>query len=279
VNGRRWGFAVPGSEESVLVDVEVGDPRVHDVVAAFFPDLQVHGTSGGSAPDLRLGGRDGSWELHRRDGEVWRAPDHPSILSRLEVTLAEALVRSSPGIPIHAAGVVTPAGRAVLLGGPGGSGKSSLTVALALRGARVLGDDVVLLREDRAHPFPRLLKLEEPARTILDVPRPTDSLSRTWPQVTFYHPRQLGTTWARGTPVGAVLLPRRVPDAPVELAERRPAEILPALLAELLHGPRVASDAFDAVVDVLGEVRCWELRYWDTPAAAEALVEILGWEG
>ncbi len=57
---------------------------------------------------------------------------------------------------LHAASCVAIGGRAVLIEGPSGSGKSSLALALIDRGAVLMGDDGVRLelRSKRLHAFP-----------------------------------------------------------------------------------------------------------------------------
>ena len=57
---------------------------------------------------------------------------------------------------LHAASCVALRGRAVLIEGPSGSGKSSLALALIDRGAVLIGDDGVQLavRGERLHAFP-----------------------------------------------------------------------------------------------------------------------------
>jgi serine kinase of HPr protein (carbohydrate metabolism regulator) len=57
---------------------------------------------------------------------------------------------------LHQASCVAIGGRAVLIEGPPGSGKSSLALALIDRGARLIGDDGVELavRADRLHASP-----------------------------------------------------------------------------------------------------------------------------
>lgn len=57
---------------------------------------------------------------------------------------------------LHSASCVAIEGRAVLIEGPSGSGKSSLALALIDRGAVLIGDDGVRLELDKArlHAFP-----------------------------------------------------------------------------------------------------------------------------
>ncbi len=58
---------------------------------------------------------------------------------------------------LHAAALVLPDGRSVLVAGPGGAGKSTLAAALVLSGASYLGDDAVLVALRGG--VPRLLSL------------------------------------------------------------------------------------------------------------------------
>ena len=75
----------------------------------------------------------------------------------------------------HHASCVAIAGRGVLIEGPPGIGKSSLTLALMDRGATLVGDDGVLLRvqdgEVLARPHPNIRgKLEVRNLGLLDFP-------------------------------------------------------------------------------------------------------------
>lgn len=69
---------------------------------------------------------------------------------------------------IHAAGVVGPDGSATLFPGPGGVGKTAiLGSAVSRHDHKVLGDDIILLGEDRlAYSFPRGFVLKEYHREI-----------------------------------------------------------------------------------------------------------------
>ena len=57
---------------------------------------------------------------------------------------------SEPSRPVHQASAVVIGGRALLIEGPPGSGKSSLTLALIDRGAVLIGDDAVTLMREGA---------------------------------------------------------------------------------------------------------------------------------
>jgi serine kinase of HPr protein (carbohydrate metabolism regulator) len=78
----------------------------------------------------------------------------------------------------HRATCVAVGGRAVLIEGPPGAGKSSLALALIDRGALLVSDDVVVLTAAhgrvRAHPHPRIAGLLE-VRNLGLVAMPTEN--------------------------------------------------------------------------------------------------------
>jgi len=250
-----------------VVSVEL--PAAVEVAAALFPDDRAPDPGGDALLTLRAEGT--GFALRAPDG-IWRSGDLNALLIRLELSLAEELVRRS-GLPgVHAGGAVVGAG-AVLLPGVGGTGKSTLTVALAQRGAPVLGDDVVLLgRDGRAHAFRRLLKVEGAARGLLGLPPATGPLATAWPEATFVRPHDVGSAWAEPAPVRAVVLPRRVEIGHTELLLARASDVLAELVAGLVLSPRVAPGTFEMVAEVVASATCWELRYATAPDGADALL-------
>lgn len=257
----RIGFGRRG--HAFVVEVHVA--AAVGVVRSLFPADRAEAPEG--PPDLILREGDGGFVLHRRGTGTWTADDLPGLLARLEMVLAEALLQASEGTGIHAAGLVSPAG-AVLFSGAGGTGKSSLTAALAIRGWPVLGDDIVLLSGGLVHPFRRLIKVEEPARSLLGLPAGRAPLS-IWRGADFYAPEALGSRWADPAPVAAVVFPRREDGSPPALTPLQPAASLTRLLAGLVLVERVEVAAFDAVVAAVGDARVFDLVYEDSAAAAE----------
>jgi hypothetical protein len=75
----------------------------------------------------------------------------------------EALLDRVSGFAVLHAGGVAHAGRAWLLAGPSGAGKTTLTLALLERGFRLLSDDFAPLEPStgRVHPFPKSLGVRE----------------------------------------------------------------------------------------------------------------------
>lgn len=267
---QRVAFAT-GHGPPIRTDVAV--PGALEAVRALFP--QGPAEAPGAPPDFALVETDEGF-LIEVDRGAWTAPHLSGALTRLELLVAEEMVRRS-GLPaLHAGGVTLDAG-ALLVAGPSGSGKSSLTAGLAARGLPVMGDDAVLLGLDgTVHPLRRRLKVAEPARTLLGLPAPSGPLARLWPDSAFYDPADLGSRWSDPAPVRAVVLPTRVSEGVPSLRRIEPAVALGELLGHVLLRERVSPEAFDAAAEALGAARCYRLDYDAAPAAVETLVLELG---
>lgn len=265
----RVAFATPAGP----VVVSVGVPAAEEVAASLFPDDRTAPPPG--PPWLTLDS-DGDGFVLEAPGQSWRSPELAPLLVRLELALAEELVRRSGLLGLHAGGVLLGDG-ACLFPGEGGTGKSSLVAALASRGCPVFGDDVVLLDpRGRVHPFRRLMKVEEPARTLLGLPAPRGPLGRAWPDATFLRPRELGAGWAGPSPVRRVVMLGRAEreDTPVRLRPSTAGAVLPGLTAGLVLRDRVGPGDFEVVVEALQDAECLELRYGATAEAADALLAL-----
>ena len=267
--GARVVFAGPGPP--VQVDVVV--PAALDAVRALLPVASEEEPVGPA--DLVLRGETGDYEI-QIPGGVWSAPGLADILTRLELCIAEELVRRSGLVALHAGGVTVPRG-ALLIAGESGSGKSTLTAGLAHRGYPVLGDDAVLLAPDGfVQPLKRRLKVEEPARTLLGLPEAEGPLASIWPEASFYDPEALGSRWADPSPVHAVVLPERGGHRTPVLTELGAVEALGEVLGQVLLEEQVSRDAFEAAAAAVGETRCYRLSYGDGPAAVATLAAALG---
>lgn len=268
MSGRRFAYAT--ATGPVILRVLVTDACV--AAGALFPDDRC--PDPGGEPHVVLASSQGGFVV-RSGGTRLEVGELTQALVETELVLAAELVRRS-GLPgLHAAGVVL-RGRAVLMPGEGGRGKSSLTAALACRGHAVLGDDVVLLdAAGRAHAFRRLIKVEEPARSILGLPAPPEPLGRIWPAA-FYRPADLGSRWAEPTPVGAIVVPERTDGVETSLVPLRPSELLRELLAGVVLSDRIEPGTFESLTAALADAECWTLRYGTTPEGVETLLEALG---
>jgi len=254
-----------------VIVVDVVAPEASPAVDAFFPDDRA--AAGDSAPRFILE-REGPGYRIRTEGGAWQAPDLPAILTRLELMLAETLVVERGLTGVHAAGVAL-GGGAVLFAGAGESGKSSLTAGFAVRGHAVFGDDVVFLEHGRVHGFRRLIKVEEPARSLLGLPQPEGPLSTLWDEAALYHPLDLGTEWAEPADLRAVVLPTRSGGPPL-LQPIAPARALLEMMTGIVMRARLGAADFDLVADAVERVPCYVLTFEETTEAVELLSAELG---
>lgn len=251
--------------------VDVAAPEARAVVDAFFPDHRVEGDD--TQPRFVLA-RDGDGYRIRTEGGAWEAPDLPAILTRLELILAETLVVERGLTGVHAAGVAL-GGGAVLFAGGGGSGKSSLTAGFAVGGRAVFGDDVVFLEKGRVHSFRRLIKVEEPVRSLLGLPAPAGVLSKLWEEASLYHPSELGSRWAEPAELRAVVLPARSGGPPL-LRPIAPAGALLEMMSGIVMRARLDAADFDLVADAVERVPCYALTFEETSAAVALVASELG---
>lgn len=92
------------------------------------------------------------------------------VLAALEMDLYGQVARRSSWTPVHAAGVSL-GGRALLLVGDSGAGKSSSALELVRRGAGYLGDEQVFLdHELAAAGLPRGIQLDEEVEAYMPLP-------------------------------------------------------------------------------------------------------------
>ncbi len=251
--------------------VEVAAAEARAAVEAFFPD---HRTAGHDAQPRFILEGDGHGYRIRTEGGVWEAPDLSAILTRLELVLAETLVVERGLTGVHAGGVAL-GGGAVLFAGGGGSGKSSLTAGFAIGGRPVFGDDVVFLEEGRVHCFRRLIKVEEPVRSLLGLPTLTGVLSSLWDEAALYHPSELGSRWAEPAELRAVVLPSRS-GGPAVLRSIAPANALLEMMSGIVMRARLDAADFDLVADAVERVPCYSLTFEETSEAVSLVASELG---
>jgi len=106
---------------------------------------------------------DGRWAAYQNgERSLWAGSVAGLARSLVWLLNAIALNAPSPDVHVHAA-VASLGGRAVILPGRSGAGKTTLVTALALAGWDYLSDEVAALdlRRDVVRPYPRPLALEE----------------------------------------------------------------------------------------------------------------------
>jgi hypothetical protein len=181
------------------------------------------------------------------------------LLDRVVMAVLERL--HARGILGTHAGVVDIAGRAVLLAGRSGRGKSTLTLGLVRRGAGWLTDELALIGDDDVTvlPYPRALHVSPATAGLLpelaflhDRPRHDLGGESEWSVTPADLARAFGTRDAGPARLAAILLLDGAPDP-----DRAPeiTRVAPALATmELLRGTPAAADDFAGTMRRLSDI-------------------------
>ncbi|HEX9246429.1 MAG TPA: hypothetical protein VGA35_09720 [bacterium] len=188
------------------------------------------------------------------------------VLRCLRFSVIQGLMQARPDLLWFHAGAAAADGRAILLLGPRGRGKSTLIVSLCARGWSYLSDDVVPLNpaSSRAVPFPLTpARREFPGQempadwlrspTKVDVPLPSRSLGR--------HP----------VPVGALVFPKYRIGAPARLSPCPPAEAAAELLQHCWNFAEHGKAALRRLCDLAARVPAYHLSFSNGDLATDLL--------
>lgn len=254
---------VPVLDELVEVstDGELVDEVTAELASAFGTPPRLDASRSVHRLHVRRAGGEDQLELIGF-GEARTA--HRGRVATVLTRVLNSVAASNPSmLAVHAAGLVSPDGRVVVLAGDSGSGKSTLAGRLARAGWCYLGDEAIGLQpgpggaavRDAIHAiaYPKPLSLDAGSRSVLRMPDPTGELVAA--------DLELGASTLAGDagPIAAFVLVRHRPDA-ASGAER---------LSEADAGVAVASTAFnlalagpaalDTVVAVAAHVPVWRL--------------------
>lgn len=184
---------------------------------------------------------------------------------------------------LHSA-VVEKNGKGILLAAVSGSGKSTLAAELAMRGWRLLSDELALIDgpDLRLVPFPRPVSLKNdsiglirsrhadavlgpPARdtqkgTIAHLRVPDDSIDR-----------------AQETVVPSLIVfPQWAADSEVSLTAVGGGQTALRLIDQSFNYPILGRLGFDLLADLVNAARAWDLRYASLDDAVAALEGLIG---
>lgn len=229
-------------------------------------------TTGGGGADLVVERTAGGYLLHPSGGQAGTPPD--DLLPAFEWALTQRLLdRETCCVHLHAAGAVDGQG-AVLALGATGAGKSTLALHWSVAGLPVLGDDTVLVdATGRAHPFPRLFKIDpagaQAAGLALDAtPWWTPGGTEAW-----YDPADR-SGWAEAAPVRLVVVLRYVAGARLRAVPLSRAEGLGALLQSRQVTGRRGAAAFEALASAVAGARVVGVTHGRTETLAPVLTEL-----
>ena len=181
------------------------------------------------------------------------------------------------------AGVVERGGRAIVMPAMPGSGKSTLTAALTLRGFRLLSDEfgVVRLGDARLLRMLRPLALKNESIDVIERFEPSAVIGPRFPKT---HKGTVAHLAPRPSHVDArhevahpalVVFPRFDPAAGVELEPVKRTRAFARLAVNSFNYHALGPDAFDALGQLVHESSCWQLRYGDLDGAIKAIGELL----
>jgi hypothetical protein len=187
-----------------------------------------------------------------------------------------AVASSSRFLPVHAA-AVSFAGKAVLVPGPSGTGKTTLAAGLVKSGCTYLTDEVVAIERSTGEvvPYMKPLAIKEGSRAALSavgiecVSR-LDEESEPW----YVEPdQQAAVAVARRCPPGFIVLLRYSEGAPTTVASLPRSAALVALAQSSFQTLHPGSRGLELLAKVARRCRCLELRSGDLAAACHRLLE------
>lgn len=248
------------------VALHIQDANLRARFEALLPsprDGQPPSDSTATADRVALCGSAERWQLTVNGADVDSGHDADAAVVATLAVLTELGARTRERLlVVHGAGLIAPDGRCLLLVAPGGSGKSTLTVALEAAGCRLLSDDVVPIRADgaalglglsmctKAGSWPVLASARPDLQRAIDVRR----FGRT---VRFLPPRHSPMTGAVAP--NFLLFPEFRPDAEPDYAPLSPELALARLIAA------------DAIIRDLTQQKLETLCEWVTGIPAFSL--------
>jgi HprK-related kinase A len=181
------------------------------------------------------------------------------------------------------AGVVERGGRAIVMPALPGSGKSTLTAALSLRGFRLLSDEfgVVRMEDSRLLRMLRPVALKNESIDVIQRFEPAAVIGPRFPKThkgTVAHLAPLASHVDARHEVAApalVVFPRFDRTAGVELEPVKKMRAFARLAVNSFNYHALGPDAFDALGQLVEESSCWQLRYGDLEGAIKALGDLL----
>lgn len=181
-------------------------------------------------------------------------------------------------IQIHAAGVER-GGKALLLVGPSGSGKSSLALCLLRRGWKCMSDEVVLLDAGCGSvlPFPRSFHADFSAMKIFHdlVAKQGDTAFRDSSGKMRLDPSFALEDWvAEPSPPGWIVFPDYQPGHSGEIEPVGETEALSLMLSQAINLAEHGKRGLDALMELVRSLQCFRLTTGDLNVATSLLTGV-----
>ena len=181
------------------------------------------------------------------------------------------------------AGTVAFGDEALIMPGAPGSGKSTLSAALHLRGARLLSDEFGMVRPEKGDllPMPRGIPLKNASIEAILEFDPAAPLGPTYPRTRkgrVRHLRPDASSLAnqdRPARPRWLVFPKYRPDAQEELRSMDKGEAFRQLAFNCFNYKLLGELAFRAVADMIGTVECFTFTFSHLDRATERLDELV----
>lgn len=235
------------------------------------------------APPSFLRGRLGRQAMCFVDGEPKFKPfPRRFVLPHLEWCFNWCVfTRPNQYLILHSA-VVERGGRALIISGKPGAGKSTLCAGLMFRGWRLLSDEVALIRPGIGNvtPVPRPVGLKDESIDVIRRFEPAAVLGPSCPGTrkgTVAHLRPPADSVERGEepalPAWMFFLSFE-PGASAELTAVSKAETLVRVAENAFNYSVLGADGFETLADVIESSDCYELRYRDLDEAIQLIDDL-----
>jgi hypothetical protein len=262
------------------VTIEVDDPQARQ-----FLDVLDHGAvQDDLTPEvdlvLRVDGRPGDYRLSE-NGDAWRtltnATDVANVVHTRVTARALELAARKGWVCVHGF-TAEVAGRRLLVVGPSGAGKTTAALGLLVAGARVDGDECVLVSGGQVVAVPRRFLVKEgTGRLVPGSDALLDAavvLGDREPPVPIVDPRCAGRPWRTSVdPIDELVLLERT-DGPTALEPVDGGTALELLLTQVLRGVEPPALVARELAAVTATARRWRLRVGpaaDAPTWLESL--------
>ncbi len=224
---------------------------------------------------LYLAGQEGAYGIWEGGEQVALAATQRAFFIELEWRMTRALMEGlAHRYQLHA-GVVVRNGGALVVCGASGAGKTSLCVALGLRGAAVYSDEVAAFDMDalRVEPFPRDLIVHAGTQSLF--PELASISVPPWKSFAdrkHLPPRGWCASAEGAVPCRARLFTRLPGSGPSALRPLGQAEAAQRILEQSFNVAQWEQRAIDAVAALVENHPAWELVFADARGAADHLL-------
>jgi hypothetical protein len=249
----------------VQVSVHSDVPEVITRIERDFREMLMHETTS-TATRLNVNRECGRYRLEVHDRSFGDFSCLSQLIARLRYELVVLLSTPDPRLLWFHAGAAAHEGRAVMILGPGGRGKSTLVTQLCSKGWAYLSDDIIPVDwgSDRAVPFPLTPAVREDQGTEL----PLERLPSVRKVPFFLEP---GAVCRTGMPISALVFPTYCLTSPAKLLPSSPGNAALELLGSCLNFTGLREAAVNYICDLVERRPSFHLTYSNDRLAAELI--------